>query len=94
MPLRTHPQHGYELDELPDISEIRAVLERCKLLASCKNIRTTFHPDQFVILNSPRPEVVTSSLGELEYHGEMAELVGADAINVHAGGVYGDKEEA
>ncbi len=94
MPLRTHPKHGYEINELPDVNDIRAVLERCRLLANRKNIRTTFHPDQFVVLNSPRPEVVVSSLGELEHHGEMAELVGADVINVHAGGVYGDKEEA
>ena len=94
MPLRTHPKHGYEINELPDANEILGGLERCRLLASRKNIRTTFHPDQFVVLNSPRPEVVTSSLGELEHHGEIAELVGADVINVHAGGVYGDKEAA
>ena len=94
MPLRTHPKHGYEINELRDAGEICAVLERCRLLASRKDIRTTFHPDQFVVLNSPRPEVVTSSLGELEHHGEMAELVGADVINVHAGGVYSDKEVA
>jgi UV DNA damage endonuclease len=94
MPLRTHPKHGYEINELPGANEIRAVLERCRLLASRKDIRTTFHPDQFVVLNSPGPEVVTSSIGELEHHGEMAELVGADVINVHAGGVYGDKEAA
>lgn len=94
LPLRTHPKHGYEIDELPDAKEIRAVLKRCRLLASRKNIRTTFHPDQFVVLNSPRPKVVASSIGELEHHGEMAELVGADVINVHAGGVYGDKEAA
>lgn len=94
MPLRTHPKHGYQISELPDVSEILSVLEKCRLLASRKNIRTTFHPDQFVVLNSPRPEVVASSIGELEHHGEMAELVGADVINVHAGGVYGDKETA
>ena len=94
LPLRTHPKHGYEIDELPDAKEIRAELERCRLLASHKSIRTTFHPDQFVVLNSPRPEVVTNSLCELEHHGEMAELVGADVINVHAGGAYGDKDAA
>lgn len=94
MPLRTHPRHGYEINDLPDADEIRAVLEGCRLLAGRKDIRTTFHPDQFVVLNSPRPEVVASSLGELEHHGEMAELVGADVINVHAGGVYGEKELA
>jgi len=94
LPLRTHPKHGYEIDELPDVCEIRAVLEECRHMASRRDIRTTFHPDQFVVLNSPRPEVVASSVGELEHHGEMAELVGADVINVHAGGVYGDMEVA
>ncbi len=94
MLLRSHPKHGYEINELPDANEIRAMLEKCRLLASRQDIRTTFHPDQFVVLNSPRPEVVTSSIGELEHHGEMAVLVGADVINVHAGGVYGDKASA
>jgi UV DNA damage endonuclease len=94
MPLRTHPKHGYEVNELPEASEIHAVLRKCRLLASRKNIRTTFHPDQFVVLNSPRLEVVASSLSELEHHGEVAELVGADVITVHAGGVHGNKEAA
>lgn len=94
MPLRTHPAVGYALDELPDAHEIVSVLLACKEQAHQNDIRTTFHPDQFVVLNSLRPEVVTSSLIELEHHGEMAELIGADIINVHAGGVYGDKEAA
>jgi UV DNA damage endonuclease len=30
----------------------------------------------------------------LEYQAQLAEAVGADVINIHAGGVYGDKELA
>ena len=57
-------------------------------------LRTTFHPDQFVVLNSPKPEVVEHSIAELAYQAEVAEWVGADVINVHAGGVYGDTPSA
>ena len=57
-------------------------------------IRTCFHPDQFVVLNSPRPDVVDRSIEELEYQSEVAEWVGADVVNIHGGGAYGDKAEA
>jgi UV DNA damage endonuclease len=46
------------------------------------------------VLSSPRPEVVANSIRELEYQGQLAEAVGADVINIHAGGVYGDKVAA
>jgi len=85
---------GYEIDELPESTQIRALFSKCHKFAQINNIRTTFHPDQFVVLNSPRPDVVDSSISELEHHGEMAELIGADVINIHAGGAYGDKEKA
>ena len=54
----------------------------------------TFHPDQFVVLNSPKPDVVTQSIQEIEYQTEVAQLIGADVINIHAGGAYGDKATA
>lgn len=94
LPLRTHPHLGYAIDELPEATQIRALFSKCHKFALNNNIRTTFHPDQFVVLNSPRPDVVDSSIAELEHHGEMAELIGADVINIHAGGAYGDKEKA
>ncbi|MDZ4724450.1 MAG: UV DNA damage repair endonuclease UvsE [candidate division Zixibacteria bacterium] len=94
LPLRTHPRHGYNIEDLANADEIFSLFGGLRAFAHRRNIRTTFHPDQFVVLNSPRPEVVVSSLRELEHHAEMAELIGADVINIHAGGVYGDKESA
>ena len=38
--------------------------------------------------------MVENSIRELEYQGMLAEAVGADVINIHAGGVYGDKFHA
>ena len=94
LPLRTHPVHRYNLANLPDGAEIIAELKRCGDFAGASDIRLTFHPDQFVVLNSPRPDVVASSIAELEHHADIAELIGADVINIHAGGVYGDKDSA
>jgi UV DNA damage endonuclease len=93
-PIGTHPQCGYDLADLPDSERIDETLEACRAFSTSEDIRTSFHPDQFVVLNSTRPEVVASSIKELEHHGELAERVGADVINIHAGGVYGDRAAA
>ncbi len=93
-PLKTHPKCGYELGELPDSEKLIVELEKCRILASKKHVRLSFHPDQFVVLNSPREEVVVSSVAELEYQAEAAELIGADVLNIHGGGAYGDKTAA
>lgn len=93
-PLRTHPTVGYDIGELPDAEQIVEILESCRVYADSNDLRTSFHPDQFVVLNSLRPEVVESAIEELEHHGELAEMIGADTINVHAGGVYGDRQSA
>jgi len=93
-PLYTHPQVGYQLSDLPNAGEIKANLSEVKQRKEAYQLRLSFHPDQFVLLSSPRPEVTESSLQELAYQSELAELIGADVINIHAGGVYGDKPAA
>jgi UV DNA damage endonuclease len=93
-PRYTHPDVGYTLDMLPHRSQILSQLKTVRILARQKDIRLSFHPDQFVVLSSPHPEVVANSRLELEYQGQLAELVGADVINLHGGGAYGDKAAA
>lgn len=94
LPLRTHPTSGYEVEELPDGAEVVRRFRACGQFAKTHELRTCFHPDQFVVLNSPRPEVVASSVRELEYQAEVAEWIGADVVNIHGGGAYGDKRGA
>ena len=93
-PLKTHPVFGYRLDDLPNVGELAAACSRCRALAGEQDVRLLFHPDQFVLLGSPRPEVTRASLAEIEYQAEAAGLVGADVINIHGGGGYGDKSAA
>jgi len=94
LPLKTHPDVGYELDELPDGPAIRDLFRQCGRFAQQQDIRTTFHPDQFVLLSSPSPQITRQSLQELAYQAEVAEWIGADVINIHAGGGYGDRPAA
>jgi UV DNA damage endonuclease len=94
LPVKTHPEVGYEVDDLPDCQSIVEGFRRCGDFVRANGLRTTFHPDQFVVLNSPREDVVRQSIAELDYQAEVAEWVGADVINIHAGGTYGDKKSA
>lgn len=94
LPVKTHPAAGYEEGELPDFTEIIARFCECGRFAREHNLRLSFHPDQFVVLNSPNPKTLARSLAELDYQAEVAEWVGADTVNIHGGGVYGDKPSA
>lgn len=94
LPLKTHIPQGYAMDDLPGGEAIVALFRECGAFARERGLRTCFHPDQFVVLNSQRPEVVDASIRELEYQAEVADWIGADVINIHAGGAYGDKPRA
>jgi len=94
LPVKTHPDVGYRTEDLPDNGEIVDQFRRCGQFAEKHDLRTCFHPDQFVVMNSPRLDVVENSVKELEYQAEVAEWVGADVINIHGGGAYGDKQKA
>lgn len=93
-PRMTHPAVGYQLDQLPGGGAIGELLDQVRSYALRHDIRLSFHPDQFVVLSSPTPAVVENSIGELAYQGMLAEAVGAEVINIHAGGAYGAKGEA
>lgn len=94
LPLKTHPDVGYAVSELPEGAEIVRRFQECGAFARDRGIRLSFHPDQFVVLNSPNDRTLRHSLAELEYQAEVAHWVGADAVNIHGGGAYGDKKTA
>ena len=62
-----------------------------------KGLRVSFHPDQFVVLNSPSPDIVRRSIDELIYQGSMLDIMGLDGtakLQIHVGGLYGERELA
>ena len=94
LPLATHPESGYRLEDLDDAGVIAASFGAAGALARARGVRLSFHPDQFVVLNSAREDVVESSLREMTLQGEVAALVGADTICLHGGSAAGGKAEA
>lgn len=89
LPLGTHPVSGYALEAVDRMGETRDAFERARDRARACDIRLSFHPDQFVVINSEREDVVRSSLEELEFQAGLAEMVGADTVVFHGGSVAG-----
>lgn len=94
LPLKTHPEIGYDMPKLPAAAQIMEQFRLCGTFAVNNDIRTSFHPDQFVLLSSPHELVTERSVAELIYQSEVAEWINADVINIHAGGSYGNKQAA
>ena len=66
-------------------------------LARSLDVRLSFHPGQFCCLVSDNPDIVESSLAEMEYHTDLARWMGYGKefqdfkINVHVSGRQGPK---
>lgn len=61
------------------------------------DMRLNCHPGQYILLNAPNEEIVARSVAELEYTAAMFDLMGLDhthKMQIHTGGVYGDKPAA
>ena len=93
-PLKTHPEVGYRLVDLPGHAAIEAVYRLAGETAARLDIRLSLHPDQFTLLSSPDEGVTARSVAELVYQAGVAERIGADAITLHGGGAYGDRRAA
>ena len=93
-PRITHPAVAYTLEELPDFAALNLQCDKIRARRQERDIRLSLHPDQFNVLSSPHSKVIQNTITELEYQGMLAEKIGADVINLHAGGVYGDKSAA
>lgn len=91
-PYATHP-------DLPQfhsmVADSDAELSAFGKKARDYDIRLSFHPSQYILLNAPDPELTRKSIWDLSSQAEMLDRMGLDdeAVMVtHVGGVYGDHE--
>ena len=64
-------------------------------LVKAEGLRVTSHPGQYTVLNSPRPDVVTNSVEELDFQAQVLKRMDPNGtMTLHVGGAYGDKEAA
>lgn len=93
-PYATHPDmpqfHGMVRESAAELAAVGAKARRL-------GIRLSFHPSQYVLLNSPDPALTEKSIWDLLSQAEMLDRMelGPEAVLVtHVGGVYGDRQAA
>ena len=89
----------YKLEDMPDHWEIAGILGEIGKYVDENNMRITSHPGPFNVLTSPHEHVVENCIKDLSIHGEVFDMMGLsrtpyNKINIHIGGVYGDKKSA
>ena len=107
--LRKHRIHMYRMSsELapyathPDMPQFHAMVRESAgdlawigRLAKEADIRLSFHPSQFIVLNSESETLTVKSMADLDSQAEMLDLMecGPEAgLVVHVGGAYGDRD--
>jgi UV DNA damage endonuclease len=89
----------YEFTDLPNFDKIKNLLSGVGVLAEKYDQRLSFHPGPFNVLCSPKEDVVIKTIRELDKHSQIMNMMGLsktpyNKINIHVGGVYGDKQSA
>ena len=89
----------YKLEDMPDHWEIAGILGEIGKYVTENLMRITSHPGPFNVLTSPHEHVVENCIKDLSIHGEVFDMMGLsrtpyNKINIHIGGVYGDKKSA
>ena len=93
-PYATHPDmprfHAMVAESDAELAAVGAKARRL-------DIRLSFHPSQFVLINAPDPALVRKSVNDLASQADMLDRMGLgpEAVLVtHVGGVYDDREAA
>ena len=84
----------YNISDLPDYDDICLALQEAGDFAHDNGHRITTHPGPFNVLGSPKEDVVTKTIKELNTHSEIFDMMGLPdspyaKINIHVGGTYG-----
>ena len=93
-PYFTHP-------DLPQfhhqIAECKSELAALGARAAELNLRLSFHPSQYILLNSPNEKLTKTAIEDFQAQAEMLDLMGQNdegIVVTHVGGVYGDRAAA
>ena len=95
IPMATEPNYRYLWDDPDNIRMLEEGFSKIGQLARDLDVRISFHPGQFCVLASDKPDVVERSIDEFEYHANMARWMGYGKefmdmkLNVHISGRKG-----
>ena len=95
IPMATEPNWRYVFEDPTVVKELEKGFGKIGDLARAEDVRLSFHPGQFTVLASDKPDVVERSIDEFEYHVNMARWMGYGKkfqdfkCNVHISGRKG-----
>lgn len=90
IPLATHP----ELENWDYLEDTGDILEVIGSLVREHEMRVSFHPDHFTLINTPKEGVFSASMRDYNHHFRLLEAMGLDVgarLVTHVGGGYGDR---
>ncbi|MBH0229730.1 UV DNA damage repair endonuclease UvsE [Halobacillus yeomjeoni] len=93
VPLATHE----ELSDWDYLSPIKNDLAELGAFAEKHHMRLDFHPDHFVVINTPKKEIFKTSISVLKYHYVLLKSMGFNPEHravLHLGGRYENKEKS
>ena len=95
VPFCTHPyvRALYE-EKVLNNEEIYHHFTAIRALQEERNLRISIHPSQFNVLSSPKKEVVSRSIEEINAQTEWIKALRGENVVIHVGGSYGDKKSA
>ena len=83
IPLFSHPFNDFQWNLDKDVLEI---CNKIKNYIFLNDLKVSFHPSQFNVLNSTNELTVINTINELEKHSQLADLLGINTIILHIGG--------
>jgi UV DNA damage repair endonuclease len=95
LPGATQEDWKYMWQDPTNIKMLEEGFAKVGKLARDKDVRISFHPGQFCVLASDKPDVVERSVDEFEYHANMARWMGYGKefmdmkLNIHISGRQG-----
>lgn len=92
VPFASHPVCRFDWQ-----GHFRETFVRIGEFIRARRIRISMHPDPFTLINSRDEAIFDRSHRELLYHAQVLDAMGLDRtakIQIHVGGVYGDRAES
>lgn len=95
LPFYSHPKVAAFYQAPSVMTRLASLFAAIGDTARQADIRLSFHPGQFCVLGSDRPDVVENSLAEFEYHADMIRMMGFGRrfqdfkCNIHIAGRLG-----
>lgn len=93
-PYATHPDHPQFHQQL---EQAAAELAEVGRIVQQQGVRLSFHPGQFIVLNTPDDQLAARSMADVEVQAAILDRMGLGdeaVVVIHVGGVYQDRSAA